>query len=64
MNGRPVKDLGLNDFWDWFIVLLLVKPVWGENGRIKERGCRPSEVKGLRFAPIPSSALAPEWTSP
>jgi hypothetical protein len=33
---------------------LLSKQVSGESGRIKERGCRPSEVKGLRFAPIPS----------
>jgi hypothetical protein len=30
----------------------------------KERGLGPSEVKGLRFAPIHSSAVAPEWTSP
>jgi hypothetical protein len=29
-----------------------------------ERGCRPSEVKDLRFAPIHSSADAAEWTSP
>jgi hypothetical protein len=28
----------------------------------KERGWRPSEVKGLRFALIHSSDIAPEWT--
>jgi hypothetical protein len=25
-----------------------------QEGKYKERGLRPSEVKGLRFAPIPS----------
>jgi hypothetical protein len=43
--------------------LLLIKPVCGENRRMEERGSRPSEVKGLRFAPIPSFAITTEGTS-
>jgi len=46
----------------WLLHTFLQNPVFLKCIRRKERGCRPSAVKGLRFAPIHFSALASKWT--
>jgi hypothetical protein len=62
-SGMPVPGTDLPPQTEYFHPQ--TRPLHAATPRkSKERGCRPSAVKGLRFAPIHSSAVAPEWTSP